>query len=64
MNISSGAMTDLNILTMLQDALKKCSAADTGEKYTAVGKGTAASTQTTIELVDMPDLDKTCFPSS
>ncbi len=62
MNISSGAMTDLNILTMLQDALKKCSAADTGEKYTAVGKVTASSTQTTIEHVDMPDLDKTLFP--
>ncbi|PKN71703.1 MAG: hypothetical protein CVU54_01385 [Deltaproteobacteria bacterium HGW-Deltaproteobacteria-12] len=62
LDIPSGAMTDLNILTKLEDALKKCGPADEGEKYKAVGKMPASAAETTAKHTDLPDLDKTHFP--
>jgi hypothetical protein len=61
-DLPSGVITDLDILTKLQAALKKCQADNTEEIFTAIDKATASSTEAPVKLFDLTNFDKTLFP--
>ncbi len=61
-DISSGTLTDLDILTMLQDALTKCNADDTENIFTPGSKLNASSRDASLKPVDMTHFDNTLFP--
>ena len=60
--LRSGVMTDLTILTKLQNALEKCRPGNPGENFMAAGKLSATASEEPVKQFTRPDFDKKLFP--